>query len=57
MTEKEQMNVDPYSNLKIRKTDNTLKEGDFEAPQDPVPLKLDGNGLPEFAYDHIEGVR
>ena len=39
-------NIDHFSGLEIRRTDNGLRKYDLEAPQDPEPLKLDENGLP-----------
>ena len=48
--------VDPSSGLQVRKTDNGMKEGDLETPQDLEAMKLDENGLPAFLYDHIERV-
>lgn len=55
--ETDEMTVDRVTGLRIiRRTDNSAKEGDLEAPQVPEPLALDENGLPEFIYDSIEGV-
>lgn len=50
----QEFTLDKYSGLTIRPTDNSPKEGDFWGPQDPISMKLDKNGLPEYAYDHIE---
>lgn len=47
---------DPTSGLQVRHTDNGMKEGDLETPQDPAALELDENGLPAFLYEHIERV-
>ena len=41
-----EMTIDELSGKPIRRTDNGLKEGDIEAPQDNKPLELDENGLP-----------
>lgn len=54
--DKQKVVNDPTSGLQVRKTDNGMKEGDLETPQDLAALELDENGLPTFLYDHIERV-
>lgn len=51
-----EMTVDKLTGLKIRPTDNGLKEGDVESPQHNEPLELDEAGLPEFVYAAIDGL-
>lgn len=39
--------IDKLTGKVIRPTDNSMKDGDLDAPnQDPVPLELDQNGIP-----------
>ena len=38
--------IDPESSKEIRATDNSLKDGDLQASQEPEPLKLGADGLP-----------
>ena len=42
----DEMTIDELSGKPIRLTDNSLKEGDIEAPQSTEPLELGEDGLP-----------